>query len=84
VIHIELRFVMDFCSSLPLVVILESGDRMLARGGPKLLYEDNLSDFPLCREVPFEQDCIEQLCMILYSSSWIMSSSSGVFSKGCD
>jgi hypothetical protein len=30
---------------------------------------DNLSDFPLWREVPFEQDCIEQLCNILYSNS---------------
>jgi hypothetical protein len=36
---------------------------------PRLWYEDNLSDFPLCREVPFEQDCIKQLCKILYSNS---------------
>jgi hypothetical protein len=38
-------------------------------GFPRLWYEDNLSDIPLCREVPFEQDCIEQLCNILYSNS---------------
>jgi hypothetical protein len=38
-------------------------------GVPRLWYEDNVGDFPLCREVPFEQDCIEQLCTILYSSS---------------
>jgi hypothetical protein len=38
-------------------------------GFPWLWYEDNLSDFPLCQEVPFEQDCIEQLCKILYSNS---------------
>jgi hypothetical protein len=45
---------------------------MLARGGGEFLrlwYEDNLSDFPLCREVPFEQDCIEQLCKILCTNS---------------
>jgi hypothetical protein len=38
-------------------------------GGPRLWYEDNMSDFPLCQEVPLEQDCIEQLCKIFYSNS---------------
>jgi hypothetical protein len=28
---------------------------------PRVWYEDNLSNFPLCREVPFEQDCTEEL-----------------------
>jgi hypothetical protein len=43
---------------------------MLAHEGfSRVWYEDNLDDFPLCWEVPFEQDCIEQLCKILYSSS---------------
>jgi hypothetical protein len=44
---------------------------MLARGGggPRLWYEDNLNAFPLCREVGFEQDCIEQLWKILYSNT---------------
>jgi hypothetical protein len=36
---------------------------------PRLWHEDNLSGFPLCREVPFEIDCIEQLCKILYSDA---------------
>jgi hypothetical protein len=46
------------------------GDSMLAcKGSPRLWYEDNLSDFPLCREVYFEQDSIEQLFKILYSNS---------------
>jgi hypothetical protein len=31
--------------------------------------EDYLGYFPLCWEVPSEQDCIEQLCKILYSNS---------------
>jgi hypothetical protein len=43
---------------------------MLARGEfPRVWHEDNLSYFPLGREVPFEQDCIEQLCKILYSNT---------------
>jgi hypothetical protein len=37
-------------------------------GFPRLWYEDNLSDFPLCQEVPFEQDCNEQLCKVVYST----------------
>jgi hypothetical protein len=43
---------------------------MLGRGGfPRLWYEDNLSHFPLCQEVPFEQNYVEQLCKILNSNS---------------
>jgi hypothetical protein len=38
-------------------------------GGGGSQDEDNVSDFPLCREVPFEQDCVEQLCKILCSNS---------------
>jgi hypothetical protein len=37
--------------------------------GSRFCYEDYLSDFPLCPEEPFEQDCIEQLCKILYYNS---------------
>jgi hypothetical protein len=30
--------------------------------------EDDLCDFPLCREVPFEQDSIEYMGKIFYSN----------------
>jgi hypothetical protein len=37
--------------------------------GGRIWYENNLGDVLFCREVPFEQDCIEQLCKILYFHS---------------